>query len=357
VRKFLLSITAFALLTVVIDRGLGRALRWLWERPGNADVDDLDAGARRRPQIAISGSSRARNHYVADSLERDLGRRVHNFGRGGQFSSVFQYAVAEIVLAQGVPDLWVIEADARLYRGSDSDKLAELLPYANRNAAVREALATRSRLERLKFWSRTYPYNSLVLNLVRASLFPTRAVPRNGFNAIHGRMKPGDRADPIDAAQFFPPVEPVKMEYLRRLVDTLRARGVRVLAVRSPFYAGDAETRALLRREGQELAAVFASMRVPFIDASWEQYPEFSSPAAFANRRHLNERGALRFSHILADSMSRLLSRPPARAPGAEPCVVTAGAPRSSPGARDRGAGPDGPAIAALGRAPDLTGC
>jgi hypothetical protein len=337
VRKFLLSLAAFALLVFGIDRALGRALRWMYESPGGAEVDDLGTGARRHPQIAISGSSRARNHYVADSLEQYLGKRVHTFGRGGQFSSLYQYSVAQLVLTESTPDVWVIEADARLYRGSDSDKLAELLPYATRNAAIREAVTTRSRFERVKFWSRAYPYNSLALNLVKERLRPTWAVPRNGFHALRGRINPRERVDSLETAEFFPPVDSVKLEYLHGLVDSLRSRGVRVLAVRSPFYAGDTKTRALLQREGRELAAVFASMAVPFIDVSGERYPEFASSEVYANRRHLNEQGALRFSRIIADSITQLLARPaPARPLGA-PCIVVAGSPRAAPGISSAG--------------------
>ena len=181
-----------------------------YQSPGNA-TSDLGAGARRRPQVAIGGSSRARNHYVADSLERFLGKRVHTFGRGGQFSSLFQYAVAGLVLAESVPEVWVIEADARLYRGSDSDKLAELLPYATRNAAVRAAISTRSRFERVKFWSRIYPYNSLALNLLKRRISPTWVVPRNGFSALHGDVR--EHIDSLNQPFFRPGPS---SRYLRR---------------------------------------------------------------------------------------------------------------------------------------------
>jgi hypothetical protein len=351
-RKFVLSLFVLAAVVTAADQVLGRALNRMFDSPRNAAVDDLGAGARRHPQVAITGSSRARNHYAADSMERFLGKRVHNFGRGGQVSSVFQYVAAQLVLAEYVPEVWVIEADARLYRGNaDADKLAELLPYVNRSPAITEALGTRSRYEHLKLRSRIYPYNSLALSLLKARLQPTSTVPRNGFRPGRGEISPGTTFESLDEAELFPPVEPVRLLYLRRLVADLRSRGIYVVAVRSPFYPADAKTRSLLAREGRELAAVFASMRVPFIDVSWERYPEFARGALYADRRHLNEQGALRFSHVIADSIAQLLSRPAPRPRLDEPCITAAGTPRASPGAVSAGR------IAARASAPAAHGC
>ena len=326
-RRFLLSLTLLGGIVFGLDRAIGTALKRLFDAPGNAELDDLRAGARRKPQIAISGSSRARYHYAADSMEPRLGARVHNFGRGGQFSSIFQYVVAQLVLEETVPEVWVIEADARLYRGDDG-RVSELLPYTPVNDAILRAVSGDSRLARARNWSRIYPYNSLAPRLVAARLAPVKGVPRNGFKVRPGALERRNAAlDPLRESEMFPPVDSVRLDYLARLVAELRDHGVRVMAVRSPFYANDSTSRRLLQREGRELAEVFASLDVPFVDFAGDAYPQFAPAASFADRRHLDEEGALRFSRLIADSIAALRERPaPPRQndAGVEPLHVAA---------------------------------
>lgn len=309
-RRFAISLAALMALVFALDRGLGVALRSLFDDRRNGELDDLRAGARRMPQIAISGSSRARYHYVADSMEAQLGARVHNFGRGGQFSSIFQFVVAQLVLEETVPDVWVIEADARLYRGDDG-RVSELLPYAPVNDAIRRAVSGDSPLARARNWSRIYPYNSLAPRLIAARFSPVEAVPRNGFKVRPGALeRRRGTLDPLREAEMFPAIDSVRLDYLARLVSELRDHGVRVMAVRSPFYASDSVSRRLLQREGHELTEVFASLDVPFVDVAGDAYPQFVTAASFADRRHLDEEAALQFSRVIADSIAALRGRP-----------------------------------------------
>ena len=315
-RRFLLSLTALAALVVLVDRAGGALLQRLFDGMENADFDDLRQGARRHPQIAISGSSRARNHYVADSMEQYLGRRVHNFGHGGQFSSIYQYVVTQLVLEEATPEVWVIEADARLYRGNDG-RVAELLPYTAENAAIRNAVHGSAPLARLKGWSRLYPYNSLAMSIARARLSSPKRVKHGGFRPLRESLADRKRAiDPLTERAMFPPVDREKLEYLARMVNELRGRGVRLIAVRSPFFSNDSLSSALLAREGAELAEVFASLGVQFIDVTPERFPEFAGIAPFADRRHLEETSAIRFSRIIADSVRAIESRTLPSLPG-----------------------------------------
>lgn len=305
----------FLLLLVAADQAIGWALARMFWSPANTELDDLSPGIRYAPQVVVSGSSRAKTHYVADSLEAYLGKRAYNFGRDGQRSSLYHYAVARMVTAHRVPELWLMEVDEGVFAGEeDTGRLADLLPFADRYPAAREVVEERSATEPLKLWSRIYPYNSLALTLVKSRIRPPGPVARNGFRPLQGELQaPGVAAAPTGFASAggehgagpAAEVNPRKLEYLRRTVRELRGRGARVVAVRSPVYPESPEAWRAHRREGERLRALFASLGVRYVDMQAAGDGGFADPALYKDARHLNERGATRFTRALADSLLR----------------------------------------------------
>ncbi|HEU0076180.1 MAG TPA: hypothetical protein VFQ76_00950 [Longimicrobiaceae bacterium] len=312
-RTLLRRLAVFLALVVAADQAIGWALARMFWSPANTELDDISPGIRYAPQVVVSGSSRAKTHYVADSLETYLGKRAFNFGRDGQRSSLYHYAVARMMLAHRAPELWLLEVDEAVFAGDeDPGRLADLLPYADRYPEVREVVEERSATEPLKLWSRIYPYNSMALTLVKSRIRPPGPVARNGYRSLQGELAaPAGGAAPAGfasaAAEHAPAgqVNARKLEYLRRTLRELAGRGVRVVAVRSPVYPESAEAWRAHRREGERLRAMFASLGVRFVDMQAAGDSGFADPGLYKDARHLNERGATRFTRALADSLLR----------------------------------------------------
>jgi hypothetical protein len=311
-RILLRRLAVLLLLLVAADQAIGWALARMFWSPANTELDDISPGILYAPQVAVSGSSRAKTHYVADSLGAYLGKRAYNFGRDGQRSSQYHYAVARMVLSHEVPELWLLDVDEGVFAGEeDNGRLADLLPYADRYPAVREVVEARSAMEPLKLWSRIYPYNSLALTLVKSRIRPHGPVARNGFRPLHGELAAPGAAAPAGfasaAGEHGPAVKvnASKMDYLRRTIGELRRRGVGVVAVRSPVYPESPEAWRAHRREGDRLRALFARLGVRFVDMQAAGDGGFADPALFSDARHLNEGGADRFTRALADSLLR----------------------------------------------------
>lgn len=314
-RKLLLSLLAMTALLFVLDRAIGAGLERLFRESANpTDGDVLGHAWTMRAPVIVCGASRASHHYVSDSLGVALGAPVFNLGRDGSWGAAYQYGSAGILLNHYTPSLWIMDVDAFIVRTPEMlDRLSCFLPWAHSEPVARELVGLRSHEEPVRLLSRIYPYNSMVLRLA-ASHRGQDAAPRFGFLPLVGTMTQADAdREAASAPVARAAVDTLKARFLARAIDALRARGVTVVAVRSPRYARAEAAVARERVDGRELREVFARHGVRFLDFSASARPDWAEASLYRDASHLNETGALRFSAELADSLRARNLAPHAR--------------------------------------------
>jgi len=312
VKKFALSLLAILLVLWLLDLAGGAGMSRLFHSSPGRDGDVFGRAFATRSPIVAVGSSRVEHHYVADTLSAELGVPVYNLGQPRSWGASYQAVVAHMLLRHYTPRLWILEMETGTYAYPEvADDLRLFAPYAREDSAAAAVLDRTSRWERVKRLSHLYPYNSLLYGLVTGFLH--RGSPdRRGFVPLTGTLDPNDSlAVPIEgeeAPRFLgqPPPDPRKWAVLRRTVATLKARGVEVVAVRSPYWPLVAMDRRNNVQARQNLAAVCRELGIRYFDFSAETVPAFRDPALFRDTAHLNERGALVFSRALADSIRGL---------------------------------------------------
>ncbi len=312
-RRLLLSLLALGALLFVLDRAIGAGMAGLFRSSTNEEEGDRYGRAfRAQPGVVICGSSRALHHYVADSLGVWLGTPAYNLGRDAAWGALYQYASAAMMLRHGAPRMWIVEASTDLYSGKEVlDQLSVFLPYVDEEPAAAEVAAMRSRWEGIRMLSKTYPYNSLLVSLLAPRL-GKRVQPRAGYLELTGVMARDTarvEAAPAGVGEGRFPRDPLKWRYLEKTIALLKARGVEVVAVRSPQFLAGAAARAEDRRNGADLARTFGDLGVRFLDFGALDHPEFAENALYWDAEHLNGAGALRFTRELADSLRAQTTR------------------------------------------------
>jgi hypothetical protein len=308
-RRLLLSLLAMAALLFALDRAVGAGMARLFRTSQSEEEGDRFGRAiAARPAVVIVGSSRALHHYVADSLGTWLGAPAYNLGRDGSWGALYPYGVAGIALRHFRPRVFLLDVAADSYsRPETLDYLSVFLPYVDDEPAARELAGLRSRWEGVRMLSKTYPYNSLLLSLLAPKL--GKAVHhRDGYLPLVGRMRPDTTSYAVTApGPEAYPRDPLKWRYLGKTLALLRAHGVTPVAVRSPkFLAGD-RSREIDRREGADVRRTFAELGVRYLDFGVLDHPELADPALYQDAEHLNDRGALRFTRELAESLQTTL--------------------------------------------------
>lgn len=311
-KRLALSVLVLAALLFTVDRVVGRQLAVRFRVSSSDEADAIGRGLAARAPVVICGSSRALHHYDPQVLEQRLGVPAWNFGRDGQFASFYPYAVTELMLEQYAPRLLILEVDEQTFAGRDPmATLNVLLPYANDHRSVAELVNHRSRYERIKRWSRIYPYNSLLLSLYGSGAGFSRSSAR-GFSGLQGEMSEQDASvgpDTTAARRIAdrPPVEDaLKMRYLRQLITELRAHRVAVVAMRGPHLLRNEQDRDRDRRIALRVRACFDSLGVREFDFSTRTCAALNDRHLFWDWSHLNGRGAAQFSSLAVDSIATL---------------------------------------------------
>ncbi len=312
-RRLACKLTAMALLVALADFGAGALLSHFHGRTVEGDFGGrINAALNQQADILVLGSSRAKHHYIPSIIEQESGLSAFNAGFDAQ-TLLCHYGMEQLSLDAHVPKVILLEIGAEDLKAVNLrgayDKLSVLLPYYWRgNAEFRALLLGRSPYESIKLWSRTYPFNSQLLPILKYTLSPESEggsrtggyVPYHGSElekivAIKKSKAKKNASAPIQEEAPAPEL----LAILEKFVQSARARGVRTVVVHSPLWMEpgleDPAQQQMLRRLEEETRRLGAS----FLDVSLERYPELRNPAFFKDTIHLNDTGARVFSAIV----------------------------------------------------------
>lgn len=291
-----LNLALIAALTWSGDRAIGTALRHYYFTQTSGfharttyALDGTTAG------VLVFGSSRANHHYAPEPFERQFGARFYNTGRDGQ-NIFYQTALLSAILRRHTPQTIVLEFDSLQDEPGDLDSLSSLLPYYATHEAVRPYVEMRGPYERFKLLSAIYPFNSQLLSIAVGNLTLNRAryAERSGYVPLSGVWRGGVAPSPSGGKAR----SPAKIAAFVRFLDLAARSGARVAVVHSPALRGAVSTQDLA------LAKALCGVRkIPFLDFSGD--PAWRDPALYRDADHLNDRGAQRFSALVAAALRR----------------------------------------------------
>jgi hypothetical protein len=291
----------FTVIVILMDAASGAVLERLYfQQDSGAYADCTTILEQVRDPIVVLGSSRALHHYVPGILRDSLGASCWNSGQDGQ-GLLFAEAALELSFARYRPQLVLLDMNPReLERdGQSYDRMSELLPYLRRHPELQRYADLRSRFERIKCWSRVYPFNSMLLSILwhsaRRAEHPSDA---RGYLPLQGHS-PAPRLDEPEGRDPAGPIDPIKLRALAHIAAMARAHDCRVIAIVSPIARSD---RA--RTSRTRLAALVQEAGLPFWDDA-EDPTIVNNTNYFYDHAHLNEVGARKFTALVA---SRLLN-------------------------------------------------
>ena len=166
-RHLLLKALLFLMLVIAADFITGSVLKHFyfrqssgWEYRTKYSIEDTKA------EVLIFGASRAQQQYNPLFIEDNLHQTCYNVGRDGM-PLFYHYAVLQAVLKRYTPKMIILDCEYGALRdGSSSyERISCLLPYYNDHPEMRPVIELRGSFEKYKFFSKIYPYNSLILKI------------------------------------------------------------------------------------------------------------------------------------------------------------------------------------------------
>jgi hypothetical protein len=312
------GLAVFVLLAVALDLGIGSAMGHLYRRTYTGERGGLtNYGLSKDADVLILGSSRAQYQIMPSVLRDKLSMSAFNAGLKGHD---FLYSVMFFDLwrrSHPMPRAIVLQVDIEslLDRPGELESAQLFSPYLDQSALVREVLYSADRFKRFEYWSRAYRYNGKAFSIAR-NLFSRPDVQFDGFLQANGQLDPETavRANALDQdataiEQANRPYSERKLRYLRELASLAARERTGLFLVHTPLFDQD---RAAHQRWASRLSTVIADLAdVEFVDICEATHPEIfaHTPELYSDTNHLNARGAVILSTLLADRLKARLGR------------------------------------------------
>lgn len=234
-RSYFIKCFIFLLSIIFIDYIIGKGLNYIYFRQSQGKLYNLTYTIEQQTaDILIMGSSRAMHQYNPDIITDSLGLSCFNAGYDGQ-SILYHMALFDVITKRYNPKIIILDVNTNeLNENKESyDLLATLNPYVNKYPVLWEILSLKSPFERIKHYSKIYPYNSLFARIVIGNFhFKTRDVSVNGFTAQYNTWN-----EPIEEITYSKELlDKNKMNLFNRFLFETKKRGITVYVVLSPIF-------------------------------------------------------------------------------------------------------------------------
>lgn len=298
-KKFILYIIFFFAIITSIDYCFGRVCDYLnAHSQGGMSKQIYDMCMKDEYDVIILGSSRAHHHYVPQIMEDSLGMSCYNAGFDGN-GIIMMYGLYKMITSRYTPKLIIYDVEQMfdLYK-YENDKnctryLNALKPYYNQ-PCVLQIFKDISIKEYYKVHSGFCRYNSNTFPLALDYL-KKRPMDDRGYSPLIGTF---DYEPVADERKRPLVVDPLKMNYMLKLIREVSERAIPIVVVASPRYG------VLDSDEFIPLKKICEDYKIRFVDFYSDDY-FLSHKELFNEPVHLNDNGARIFTQKIASLLKQ----------------------------------------------------
>lgn len=297
IKKITIGVLSFCALLIAADWAVGTwSEKMYYKSKYGIFHRQIYCLTESQDEFMILGSSRAAHHYVPQIFEDSLGMSCYNAGSDGM-CIYYHYGILASRIQRGCPPkmviLEVIGTDAEVSQGATFSLDAALdryAPHYGEFAEIDSLFAFNGWKERFKLMSKTYRYNSKLVQTIKCNYIPW---PEDrGYEALTGMMQVAEGVKAADVLATTSSEEPIieerKLLYLQKFIDDCKANNIQLVMCYSPYY-GQSVPKSIRIIEGMA-----KKNDVPFMNYGDDVH--FQNPDYFQDASHLNDTGARVYS-------------------------------------------------------------
>jgi len=302
-RRFLYRLLIFFMALVMVDFLFGLIMEQVFPLAKSGEIrENNDICLNGQYDILIMGSSRARHHYIPSIFQEVSGQSCYNCGRNG-CGAILMYGFHQMVTRRYTPGLIIYDLSRFDFHEIPADDhnmryIAPLRPYSM-YPEIQEVFQAVSPLERIKNNSSLFRYNTLTVDILK-DFFGLDISPYNpdGFCGLQGVMDgapgtPSDRSSEEDS---------IKIHFFKELLSSASRKGIPIVCVLSPKYNSNEQDSDFVYGPIKQICS---DLEIPVLD--YFHWPTISScKKYFKDPNHMNESGAVVFSHVIVDTLISL---------------------------------------------------
>lgn len=294
--KFIQRLLIFFLIVSFTDYIVGYALKHYYFNQINGQSKSLTYVIKDcTADIVIFGPSTAQHHYNSKLIENKLQMTCYNAGIDGGHSILLPNAQIVLLTERYNPKLIIVDMrpDVFASKPSDYDKLSILAPYYEDYIKIRPIICLRNNLEFLKHYSKIYPYNSNIVNILRynSKLPSAKKKDINGYIPLFGEMQKTEVLSKNEFIQNYSKADTNFLNALKNIINICAQKDITLLFVSSPVY------NDFITLDYKKLYAT--KQVIKLLNTEKAIYIDFTNDTTFINRPeyfkdkgHLNNVGA-----------------------------------------------------------------
>ena len=300
---FFKKLFVLAFLLFLIDRGLGAAIKYVYEKHPTPDAKAF-AHLIETPSedIYIFGSSRVVHGYVSNIFADTMNLSCLNAGRE-QTNILYTDVVANAILRKHTPKLIIFDLNAKesVAHTTANSKLilaSLMMPYIDADTSFQRVAKNLFPKEMvIAKASVLQEFNSQVLPLILNFNKKTdNRISQNGYIPVRGSNVSNVLPNINDFVETY---DSVSKNYFEDFIKTVLSNNIKLYVVQSPYYVQKFSTSPTL----QQFLPIVKKYNVPFLDYSFDT--AFVKGEYFYDNVHLNDVGAHVFSKRLASDIKK----------------------------------------------------
>lgn len=297
-KKFITRVIVFFLIVFFVDYNYGVVFDYLKSHAKNGDFKKTyDICLNKQYDIIVLGSSRAHHHYNSCILSDSTNMTCFNAGFDGN-GVITAFGILQLILDRYKPKLIIYDVepafDIEVYPPDNNCTryLGILKPFCKNNK-IKEIFKDISVEDYYKQFSGLVRHNSNSFLVLSSFFSKEQEDSNNGFSSLIGSM---DNEKNIQQPEVFP-LDNKKIEYFRKLLNTIKDNNIPIVVVYSPKYEFTNQVTV------ETIQNTCDEFDIPFWNYSVQE--DFLKPEFFKEPMHLNEIGANRFTADLTSRIKR----------------------------------------------------
>lgn len=297
--KFVRNIFIFIIAVVFIDYTSGYVFDYLSSHSKGSDTKEHHYIANEcKAEVLIFGSSRAQHHYNPSIMSDTLGMSVYNCGLDG-CGAILSLGRFLLLTERYNPKLVVMDifSNYDVNVGDNTKYITSLRRYKRHNCLVR-VFDLVLPFEKYKNLSNMYCYNGQIIKLIVDYLKEDDSI-KQGYLPMTGNINEVNFDKEPDENTIW---DDAKRTALIEIVKQCKEKNIKLIFTMSPYFTGyNDSSYKMIERFSEKEGIPFL---YHFADSAYIRKPEY-----FADRSHLNDKGAEKYSSMIAHEIKEIYSK------------------------------------------------
>jgi hypothetical protein len=295
----------FIFLIITIDNSLGLLLKWAYSKI-NAGPGRYNYIRSNQYDLLVMGSSTSTAYY-SNIITKKTGLRTLNVGLDGS-ALIYSFCLLDLVIQGDVKPKMVIlnidlfELSKSAWGGNNFSMIEKLAPLYGETDIITNALEKGKISEKIKFFSKTYRYNDLLLS-IPSQLYKSTKRYMRGASPNTVMQLPIDSQTINDRFPNIIDLDRDKLRLYEKFIELCQMHAIQPVFIESPIYYPALGLTERDRYFEEQLESLAKKNSVPFIKINQDNYPVFRSHLLYKDVLHLNHKGSQLFSDLVSQKL------------------------------------------------------